>query len=482
MATATKAKATTKKSPIAELKADLAKLKGSKPEPAEKAKGPKKSKSQPVAVTEERPDGAPVADQIDQAAKKAGKKIREIQATKNMAGLQAKKPMTADEARACVDAIGRAVDNIRGLVFELYEREGWRALGYDSWRACVIEEFSRSKSALYRELTAAKIELAITADPASVGELPVRTITPLARLKEPAEQKAAYEDAVSHGGKNGRKVPTERDVTDAVDRKIREKDAQIDTCLKAALFRRAGAEARWKERAKSGMGDAALAAAVCEEFGQAYDSKTPAPGYSVGGGKAPRFWLGEGDGPATLKGTELLDRVRELLGIFRLAGEQSVVNGKFTSDPQDIAKKRAAGKIPADAVVEVIEPEGQQEPKQVEATVSEPDDGAWLESLPLRKQLSPTRRVGFDRDAILFRRTEGSVRALRASHATDIKKAGSGSYSYLLKRFLRIEHPKHWTLCPTHELGGCNGTGELQLMGACPKCHGHGYLVPTRTS
>ena len=67
-------------------------------------------------------------------------------------------PMSRDEARQCVVRIAHHLEEARALLLELYEREGWRALGYDSWRACVTAEFAESQATLYRQLTAARIE------------------------------------------------------------------------------------------------------------------------------------------------------------------------------------------------------------------------------------------------------------------------------------------------------------------------------------
>jgi len=42
--------------------------------------------------------------------------------------------MTREEARACVERIKASAEEIRALIFELHEREGWRALGYATWQ------------------------------------------------------------------------------------------------------------------------------------------------------------------------------------------------------------------------------------------------------------------------------------------------------------------------------------------------------------
>lgn len=66
--------------------------------------------------------------------------------------------MNEAEARECVGRIRKGLDSIRVDVLNLYEREGWRALGYESWRECVVREFEYSQSYLYRMLSAAKVE------------------------------------------------------------------------------------------------------------------------------------------------------------------------------------------------------------------------------------------------------------------------------------------------------------------------------------
>lgn len=69
------------------------------------------------------------------------------------------------EARQIIDEIRTHLESARALLYKLYEGQGWLSLGYDSWRQCVLSEFGRSESQLYRELSAAKIE--------SVAGLPI---------------------------------------------------------------------------------------------------------------------------------------------------------------------------------------------------------------------------------------------------------------------------------------------------------------------
>jgi len=69
-----------------------------------------------------------------------------------------RKMMTEEEARKRVISINSGMNNVRFLLLDFYEREGWRALGYESWRECVTAEFGQSKTHLYRQLEAAQIE------------------------------------------------------------------------------------------------------------------------------------------------------------------------------------------------------------------------------------------------------------------------------------------------------------------------------------
>lgn len=71
--------------------------------------------------------------------------------------------MSKDEAQACVRAIRNGFEGVFQKFAELYDREGWRALGYTSWRECIKEEFGYQKSHAYRMLAAARVELALSA-------------------------------------------------------------------------------------------------------------------------------------------------------------------------------------------------------------------------------------------------------------------------------------------------------------------------------
>uniref|UniRef100_UPI0036F3075A hypothetical protein n=1 Tax=Trichocoleus desertorum TaxID=1481672 RepID=UPI0036F3075A len=102
--------------------------------------------------------------------------------------------MAEQEARDCVDSIKGHLENTRKLLLDLHEREGWKALGYNSWRECVMAEFGESKSQLYRELEAAKIERNISPI-GEIGQIRESHLRPLAKL-EPEQQREAWEEAV----------------------------------------------------------------------------------------------------------------------------------------------------------------------------------------------------------------------------------------------------------------------------------------------
>lgn len=105
-------------------------------------------------------------------------------------------PMTVTEARTCAAKIRAGLEGTRALVLDLYQREGWRALGYRSWRDCVTTEFGQSQSYLYRQLAAAKVD----ANLSPFGEIPESHARQLAHLP-PERQQEVYEQATRGGQK-----------------------------------------------------------------------------------------------------------------------------------------------------------------------------------------------------------------------------------------------------------------------------------------
>lgn len=104
------------------------------------------------------------------------------------------KPMTADEAKQCINEINSGLLAVRHRLLDLYERDGWKALGYDSWRACAMNEFNFSQTRVYELLSAAETERNISAMAENDQPIPERQLRPLASL-EPETQRKAWQEA-----------------------------------------------------------------------------------------------------------------------------------------------------------------------------------------------------------------------------------------------------------------------------------------------
>jgi hypothetical protein len=103
--------------------------------------------------------------------------------------------ITEGEARMLVSRIRDHISDARALVLELYEREGWRALGYKNWTECTETEFPMSSRQVFRLLSAAQVERNISTDDLSVKEpIPGDVLRPLAGL-EPEQQREAWKAA-----------------------------------------------------------------------------------------------------------------------------------------------------------------------------------------------------------------------------------------------------------------------------------------------
>jgi hypothetical protein len=114
------------------------------------------------------------------------------------------------EARQTVEQIKTHLDSARRQLLDLYEREGWRALGYTSWRDCATAEFGQSSAQIYRLLSAAQIEQAIDSP---IGEIPESHLREVAKLDTPDQQRQALQAA--HAATGGK--PTARDVRQAAE-------------------------------------------------------------------------------------------------------------------------------------------------------------------------------------------------------------------------------------------------------------------------
>lgn len=192
-----------------------------------------------------------------------------------------------------------------------------------------------------------------------------------------------------------------------------------------------------------------------------------------------------GKAPTAKKVTEVVDRIVNPEG-------KTLVNGQHGRDKQ-VEAARKAGRIPADAVVEVTDPgeeattieaiaEEQAEREAIQAEAVEDPDEAFLASLPLSSVLEGVSLDTFRRDALFYRDVDELLKSLGAKDA--IRKLfklrnpsgkEEGRYSGTIMRWLKHQHPRDWKVCPSIENGGCGGAGTL-TTGNCPKCWKKGYV------
>lgn len=93
-------------------------------------------------------------------------------------------PMSADEARACVDRIKRSMEDIRADLWHLKERQGWRALGYVTWQDCIRDEFAMSRQRGYQLVNAYTVDR-ILAGVDDVNNVDISSGDPVAEIAQP---------------------------------------------------------------------------------------------------------------------------------------------------------------------------------------------------------------------------------------------------------------------------------------------------------
>lgn len=122
--------------------------------------------------------------------------------------------MSEAEARLCVEGIKQGFVNLRRQIWELYEREGWKALGYKSFRQCILIELEElSESRVYRELYAAQME-SIFLPIGEIGATPESIYRPLKELPQDQQAKALLLARQLTESDNG--IPTAEEVRNAV--------------------------------------------------------------------------------------------------------------------------------------------------------------------------------------------------------------------------------------------------------------------------
>jgi hypothetical protein len=162
------------------------------------------------------------------------------------------------------------------------------------------------------------------------------------------------------------------------------------------------------------------------------------------------------------------------------------VNGELVDDPPDIAKRRAAGKIPANVVPVIDDPDEktsfadiQEEYVERAAIQDDLSDEDWIKTLPLSRQLQGKPLEIFKDHAVLWRTIDPYRRAFADGIAPFIKKPRKRiGLVYRLNAFIGIDHPKRWRICPPLTEGGCGGAGDIPVIGGdCPKCWSAGFLL-----
>ena len=131
--------------------------------------------------------------------------------------------MNKGEARACVDRIKSGVADIAEALLDLKEREGWRALGYDSWRECATAEFQWGERRAYQladwaEVSRALCNMLQKPNPRQAAEL-----KPL--LDQPDTMREVVLEAAENERRTGEKV-TAATLRKAVRSKINSMAAQ----------------------------------------------------------------------------------------------------------------------------------------------------------------------------------------------------------------------------------------------------------------
>jgi hypothetical protein len=122
--------------------------------------------------------------------------------------------MTESEARERVEQIKNHFGEIGKLILELYEREGWKALGCNTWRECAVAEFKHSRSRICQLLDAAKVERNVSNMLENDDRLTARAVDQLKHL-QPDDQRLLVKEA--------KEIAPDGRVTDKQIREVKER-------------------------------------------------------------------------------------------------------------------------------------------------------------------------------------------------------------------------------------------------------------------
>lgn len=102
--------------------------------------------------------------------------------------------MTKAEAIATRDKMNNHIGSVAVLAKEFYHREGWKALGYKSWKDCAEKEFGHGRARIQQLLDEAKVEKSLGADAPPLSSRATRELKDVAPKKRKAALKAAQRE------------------------------------------------------------------------------------------------------------------------------------------------------------------------------------------------------------------------------------------------------------------------------------------------
>lgn len=78
-----------------------------------------------------------------------------------------------------LDSADHHLESARQLLLDLKDGDGWKALGYKTWSACIKGEFGQHRSTIHRQLQAALVELDLSPNGQQLGTISERALRPL---------------------------------------------------------------------------------------------------------------------------------------------------------------------------------------------------------------------------------------------------------------------------------------------------------------
>jgi protein gp37 len=120
--------------------------------------------------------------------------------------------MTIEEARTLTEEIRKDAYGLRSKLTEMYERDGWKVLGYASMKEYMLKEFpDLSQTNLYNQLRAGRTEQNLS-EFTIVNSIPESVLRPISEneyIHQPEAQREIWQEAVAQSPKG---KPTAKDV------------------------------------------------------------------------------------------------------------------------------------------------------------------------------------------------------------------------------------------------------------------------------